>query len=39
MPAGMRRRELRTVVWDDEAGTVKGTHDEVPWLLWWPAFS
>ena len=32
MPDWMRGRELRTVVWDDEAGTVTGDHSEVPWL-------
>ena len=33
MPDWMRGRELRTVVWDDEAGTVSGDHSDVPWLL------
>lgn len=33
MPDRMRGRELRTVIWDDEAGTVSGDHSDVPWLL------
>ena len=33
MPDRLRGRELRTIVWDDEAGTVTGTHSEVPWLV------
>ncbi len=28
----MRGRELRTIVWDDEAGTVDGDHWDVQWL-------
>ena len=29
IPDRMRGRELRTIVWDDEAGTVAGDHVEV----------
>jgi len=25
-------REPRSVVWDDEAGTVEGTHSALPWM-------
>ncbi len=32
MPDRMRGRELRTIRWDDEAGTVDGDHWHVPWL-------
>ena len=32
MPDWMRGRELRTVIWDDEAGTVSGDHYDVRWL-------
>ena len=32
MPDIMRGEELRTIVWDDEAGTVRGQHSEIPWL-------
>ena len=28
----MRGREVRTIVWDDEAGTVDGDHWDVQWL-------
>lgn len=27
-------QELRTIVWDDEAGTVEGDHPSVPKLKW-----
>lgn len=30
LPAWMRSDELRTIVWDDEAGTVSGTHSGLP---------
>ncbi|MYE02049.1 MAG: hypothetical protein F4Y03_12385 [Alphaproteobacteria bacterium] len=29
LPDRLRGRELRVIVWDDEAGTVSGTHSEV----------
>lgn len=29
LPDRMRGRALRSIVWDDDAGTVEGTHDEV----------
>lgn len=29
LPDWMRGDELRTIVWDDEAGTVSGTHSDV----------
>ena len=32
LPDIFRGRELRTVTWDDEAGTVGGDHHDVPWL-------
>ena len=32
MPLGMRRPQLRSIIWDDEAGTVEGEHDEVPYI-------
>ena len=32
MPDRLRGRELRTIIWDDSAGTVTGTHSRVPWL-------
>ena len=32
LPAGMRDDTPRTVVWDDEAGTVEGDHYDVPWM-------
>lgn len=28
----MRGEELRTIVWDDEAGTVEGNHWDVQWI-------
>lgn len=31
-PNGRFEDELRTIVWDDEAGTVEGDHDLVPTL-------
>ena len=32
LPDRMRGREPRSVVWDDEAGTVTGEHSDVPWM-------
>lgn len=32
IPDRMRGQELRTVVWDDEAGTVEGDHSRVEWI-------
>ena len=32
MPDWMRGLDLRSVVWDDAAGTVAGDHSAVPWL-------
>ena len=32
LPDWMRGREPRSVVWDDEAGTVEGEHSGVPWM-------
>ena len=32
LPDRMRGLDLRSIVWDDEAGTVEGDHDDVPWL-------
>ena len=32
MPDRLRGRELHTIFWNDEAGTVTGTHSAVPWL-------
>ena len=29
LPDLMAGRELRTIVWDDEAGTVEGTHSDI----------
>ena len=29
IPDLMAGRELRTIVWDDEAGTVEGTHSDI----------
>ena len=31
LPEGFNR-PMRSIVWDDEAGTVTGEHSEVPWL-------
>ena len=28
----MHGRESRSVVWDDEAGTVTGEHSKAPWM-------
>ena len=30
LPDGMRSDELRTIIWDEAAGTVAGTHFRVP---------
>ena len=32
IPDRLRGRELRSIVWDDEAGTVGGDHFSVAWL-------
>ena len=32
LPDRMRGREARSVLWDDEAGTVEGEHSDVPWM-------
>ena len=32
LPDMMHGREPRSVIWDDEAGTVTGEHYEVPWM-------
>ena len=32
LPDGMRSDDLRTIVWDDEAGTVSGTHYNLPYI-------
>lgn len=32
LPDYMRGREPRSVIWDDEAGTVEGEHSDVPWM-------
>ena len=32
LPDYMYGREPRSVVWDDEAGTVEGEHSDVPWM-------
>ena len=32
IPDRVRGRELRSIVWDDEAGTVDGDHFSVAWL-------
>ena len=32
LPDRMRGREPRSIVWDDEAGTVTGEHFDVPWM-------
>ena len=32
LPDRMRGREDRSIVWDDEAGSVEGSHSDVPWL-------
>ena len=32
LPDRMRGREPRSVVWDDEAGTVTGEHSSVEWM-------
>ena len=32
LPDRMRGREPRSVIWDDEAGTVTGEHSRVPWM-------
>ena len=32
LPDRMRGREPRTVIWDDEAGTVTGEHSDVAWM-------
>ena len=32
MPDRMRGRELRTITWDDEAGTVAGDHSRVAYI-------
>ncbi len=32
LPDRMRGREPRSVIWDDEKGTVTGEHYEVPWM-------
>ena len=32
LPVGLRDDATRSVVWDDEAGTVEGDHVEVPWM-------
>ena len=32
LPDFMAGRELRRIVWDDEAGTVDGDHSRVPWM-------
>ena len=32
LPDRMRGREPRSVIWDDEAGTVEGEHSDVPWM-------
>ena len=31
LPEGFNR-PMRSIVWDDEAGTITGEHSEVPWL-------
>ena len=32
LPDMMHGREPRSVIWDDEAGTVTGEHSDVPWM-------
>ena len=32
LPVGLRDATRRSVVWDDEAGTVEGDHRAVPWM-------
>ena len=32
LPDYMYGREPRSVVWDDQAGTVAGSHSDVPWM-------
>ena len=32
LPDRMHGRELRTVIWDDEAGSVSGDHFDVGWM-------
>lgn len=32
LPDRMRGREPRSVIWDDDAGTVEGDHYWVPWM-------
>ena len=32
LPDRMHGREPRSVIWDDEAGTVTGEHYDVPWM-------
>ncbi len=32
LPDMMHGREPRSVIWDDEAGTVTGEHYDVPWM-------
>lgn len=32
VPDSIRDGELRSIVWDDEAGTVSGDHFEVQWI-------
>ena len=33
IPDRSKGRELRDIVWDDEAGTVSGDHSEVDWIV------
>ena len=33
-PSKVFDAELRTIIWDDEAGTVEGDHPSVPTLKW-----
>ena len=32
LPDLMRGRELRTIIWDDEAGTLEGDHSDIEYL-------
>lgn len=32
LPDGIGSDDLRTIVWDDEAGTVSGTHHNLPYI-------